>query len=61
MLSRVSRGRVLTGWVLLPVLFVFTGCGKPDEKTASQGELSMEETRAIAKDAYIYGFPIVTN
>jgi hypothetical protein len=43
-------------------LFLFTACNsKPQENTMSPAGPSPAEIRAIAKEAYIYGFPVVTN
>ena len=48
--------------ILLSLVCLLAGCGnKPQESTAPQGGPSPAEVRAIAKEAYIYGFPIVTN
>jgi hypothetical protein len=48
--------------ILLSLVCLLAGCGnKPQESTAPQGGPSPAEVRAIAKEAYIYGFPVVTN
>jgi len=43
-------------FVLLPALLVFASCSKKKEPVLAPGQ-----ERAIARDAYIYGFPIVDN
>ena len=48
--------------ILLSLVCLLAGCGnKPHESTAPQAGPSPAEVRAIAKEAYIYGFPVVTN
>jgi hypothetical protein len=48
--------------ILLSLTYLLTGCSnKPHESTATQTGPSPAEVRAIAKEAYIYGFPMVTN
>ena len=47
--------------VLLGFLGLLSGCGTAPQSSLKPGDLSPEETRAIAKEAYIYGFPVVTN
>ncbi len=48
--------------ILLSLVCLLAGCGnKPQESTAPQGSPSPAEVRAIAKEAYVYGFPVVTN
>jgi hypothetical protein len=48
--------------ILLSLTYLLTGCSnKPQESTATQTGPSPAEVRAIAKEAYIYGFPMVTN
>ncbi len=48
--------------ILLSLVCLLAGCGnKPQESAAPQGGPSPAEVRAIAKEAYIYGFPVVTN
>ena len=48
--------------ILLSLTYLLTGCSnKPQESTATQTGPSPAEVRAIAKEAYIYGFPVVTN
>ncbi len=65
--DRVRRKRMKLGGVKKSILFVLTAlalieCG-PAEQSSSNGQrgTSPEETRQIAKDAFIYGFPIATN
>jgi hypothetical protein len=54
-----TQGFALT---LLSLVYLLTSCSsKPQESTAPQDGLSAAEVRAIAKEAYIYGFPVVTN
>ena len=48
--------------ILLSLTYLLMGCGnKPQEGAATQAGPSPAEVRAIAKEAYIYGFPMVTN
>jgi hypothetical protein len=49
---------------LFPILavLVLTGCGSSQQQSpGAPNGLTLAETRQIAKDAYIYGFPIATN
>ncbi len=58
----MGRARLVSGIILLSFAFLLSGCnGKPQENAPMQTGPSPEETRAIAKEAYIYGFPVVTN
>ena len=55
-------GQRFAAVILLSLVCLLAGCGnKPQQSTAPQGGPSPEEVRAIAKEAYIYGFPVVTN
>lgn len=45
--------------VLALVAGILAGCGQTPQ--TAPGGLTPEEARGIAKDAYIYGFPLVTN
>src|SRR5664279_1486897 len=55
------RGQV-SAVILLSLTSLLTGCSnKPEESTATHAGPSPAEVRAIAKEAYIYGFPMVTN
>ena len=48
--------------ILLSMTYLLAGCSsKPQESTATQPGPTPAEVRAIAKEAYIYGFPMVTN
>ena len=55
----LPRTSVALGFILLSCLIFLDACSKTPPTT--QSGLSPQETRAIAKEAYIYGFPIVTN
>lgn len=58
----VSRARLVSGIIVLTCVCLAMGCSsKPQESAAGQTGLSPEQTRTIAKEAYIYGFPVVTN
>lgn len=46
-------------WVTLLVLILMVGCQQSNKK--SNKELSKEEAKIVAKEAYIYGFPLVMN
>jgi hypothetical protein len=56
----MKTNRVITMCKLAAALLLL-GCGAQSETDISSGktELSAEEAKAIAKEAYIYGFPIV--
>jgi hypothetical protein len=57
-----SNARFVPKAVLLACLCLTVACNsKPPENAASPEGLSIAQTRAIAKEAYIYGFPVVTN
>ena len=42
--------------LLLPTLLL-SGCGEKPESAASQIDLTPAEAQALAKEAYLYGFP----
>jgi len=46
---------------LLAVVLLSSGCGQPAETQTDSSELTADEARAIAKEAFIYGFPMVIN
>src|SRR5664280_2917882 len=54
--------KVYVGFGLaIPLLFAVS-CSRPQQESATgSGGLSPQEVRQIAKEAYIYGFPLVTN
>jgi hypothetical protein len=47
--------------LFLVAAMLLMGCEKAQQKANSGGSLTPEDARAIAKDAYIYGFPMATN
>jgi len=47
--------------LLLPAALFLSACGKSPEPGAAQGDLTPEEAQNIAKEAYLYGFPMVMN
>lgn len=51
--------RKVTLVVIVLLLTALTGCGKTGPATAPSAGITAEQTRAIAKEAYIYGFPMV--
>jgi hypothetical protein len=54
--------KVYVGLGLTILLLFALSCSRPQQESASgSGGLSPQETRQIAKEAYIYGFPLVTN
>ena len=57
MRAAMSRRTVASGLALFAILQVIPGCKKAAEP--DQSAISPEEVRAIAKEAYIYGFPMV--
>ena len=58
---RICKAQVFAG-MLLSLAYLLTGCSsKLQEGAATQTGPSPAEVRAIAKEAYIYGFPVVTN
>jgi hypothetical protein len=60
MLLQKTRGLSLV--VLFSALFLFAGCNsKPSDTASAPNELSLQEARQIAKEAYIYGFPMGAN
>jgi hypothetical protein len=54
------NGRTLAGLTMLTMILVACNNTPPADSLGPSG-LSIAETRAIAKEAYIYGFPLVTN
>lgn len=63
------RSRIPFAVVIAMLMAALVGCGHPDRATPADtttsvpsvpgGPPTVEQTRAIAKDAYIYGFPMV--
>ena len=54
--------KVYMGLGLAILLSFALGSSRPQQETGSGlGGLSSQEVRQIAKEAYIYGFPLVTN
>jgi hypothetical protein len=48
--------------VLVSTLFIVAGCNaKPADNSSTQAGLSPQDARVIAKEAYIYGFPMGAN
>lgn len=43
------------------LLIVLAGCSTDPEDKAKEVSLSLDETKEIAKEAYLYGFPLVLN
>lgn len=43
------------------LLIVFAGCSTDTEDKAKEVSLSLDEAKEIAKEAYLYGFPLVLN
>jgi len=46
---------------VLAVALLSSGCSRPTDPQTSDSELTADEARDIAKDAFIYGFPMVVN
>jgi hypothetical protein len=53
--------RKVCTFALLPTMTLILGCNKQPETLAGQPNLSTADVRKIAKEAYIYGFPMVAN
>ena len=51
--------RKLVVVVVLLLMASLSGCSKTDSSSTPNAEVSAEQARAIAKEAYIYGFPMV--
>ena len=51
--------RNITVAVIVLLIATLSGCGKVEPAKAPSAGITPEQTRAIAKEAYIYGFPIV--
>ena len=47
--------------LLVPATLFLSGCEKPSDPAAAQSDVTPEEAQAIAKEAYLYGFPMVMN
>src|SRR6516225_10671232 len=47
--------------LFLVAAILLIGCEKTQQNANSGGSLTPEDARAIAKDAYIYGFPMAAN
>ena len=45
--------------VVLLMIATLSGCSKSDSSSTPNAAVTPEQARAIAKDAYIYGFPMV--
>jgi hypothetical protein len=65
MLKQKTKGflrRTRAGWaVSLLFTLAFLGCNKPGDTVSSSTIPNPPDARAIAKEAYIYGFPMATN
>ncbi len=51
----------LLSTLLLPAALLLSGCEKPSDPAAAQSDLTPEQAQNIAKEAYLYGFPMVMN
>ena len=51
--------RKITLAVIVLLIATLSGCGKTEPAKAPSAGITPEQTRAIAKEAYIYGFPMV--
>ena len=49
---------LLSTLLLLPAALLLSSCGKPSVPAAVQSDVTPEEARSIAKEAYLYGFPM---
>jgi hypothetical protein len=47
--------------LLLPAALFLSACDKPSDPGAAQSDVTPEEAQNIAKEAYLYGFPMVMN
>lgn len=56
-MSRRLRARSLAALFVLSLPFGLAACG--DGSATSDQAVTPEEARAIAKEAYVYGFPMV--
>ena len=45
--------------IVLLMVATLSGCGKTDQTKATNSAVTPDQARAIAKEAYIYGFPMV--
>ena len=45
--------------VVLLLMATLSGCGRSDSSSTPIAGVTPEQARAIAKEAYIYGFPLV--
>ena len=52
----MKPNKIVRAYLLLGLVSLVTACGAYDDGSA---ELSPEEARGIAKEAYVYGFPLV--
>ncbi len=52
----MKPNKIVRAYLLLGLVSLVTACGANDDGSA---ELSPEEARGIAKEAYVYGFPLV--
>ncbi|MDH3923844.1 MAG: DUF1254 domain-containing protein [Xanthomonadales bacterium] len=56
----MKKHLALTSLLFLPVLLL-CGCNEKPESGASQGDLTPAEVQVLAKEAYVFGFPMVMN
>ena len=59
-LSNVKMKKI-SAIVLASLIVVLSGCSKEAAETAKQATLTPTEAKQIAKEAYVYGFPLVLN
>jgi len=52
----MKPNKIVRAYLLVGLVSLVTACGANDDGSA---ELSPEEARGIAKEAYVYGFPLV--
>ena len=61
----IGRGKSLPLCAILCfaalLLLTAAGCGSPSQQGSAGNALSVQDARQISKEAYIYGFPLVTN
>lgn len=56
----MKKTQIPMACALLAITF-FSGCGDKPEPSTPQSEVTAAEAKAIAKEASIYGFPMVDN
>ena len=60
-MKRSQLGLLTTAMVLMALMIAFAKVNEPTRASSSADDVTPAEARGIAKEAYVYGFPLVDN